>query len=712
MKKSLSFILSLIMILSAITSLPFTVQADELTSGSCGENVTYTFSSATGALTISGSGAMTSFGFSDSPFYYNGSINSVIINSGVTSIGSRTFNFCIGLTRITIPNSVTSIGHDAFYSCKSLTSITIPNSVTSIGKDAFGCCIELASITVSEGNSKYDSRNNCNAIIETSKNKLISGCKNTVIPNGVTSIDEWAFGDCTSLTSIEIPDSVKSIGMNAFYGCTNLSDVYYYGSEAEWNAISIGSSNSPLTNAVIHYNYIGHEHDYTAVITAPTCTEKGCTTYTCTICGDKYTDNETAALGHTWGDWTLKEDAVAPTCTKTGTTTVETRACSNCGFTESRGGYTIMATGHNVAIDAAVEETCTSDGKTEGKHCTVCGEIIVAQQVVPARHIEAIDEAVPATCTTSGKTEGTHCSRCDAVIVAQEFVAPLGHNYVKDVVPPNCTDKGYTIYACSRCRISYVADYVNSTGEHVWDGGVTAKTATCTENGSVTYSCRICHTTKTEELKALGHVPTVQTTPAKPNMNGSVVTSCVNCNVELSRKAIYCPQTVTLSSTKYTYDGKAKTPSVKVTDSNGKVIPFANYSVTYPSGRKAVGTYSVKIDFNGNYSGSMTKTFDIVPKPTKLKSVKTPDKEMISIIWSKVAGVTGYDVQLATDKKFKKGVKNYVAPSKYTAGNIKNLKGGKTYYIRVRTYKTVKYGGKSKKLCSAWSKAKSIKTKK
>ena len=178
-------------------------------------------------------------------FYGCSSLTSMVVENGNTTYDSRekcnaiietaTNTLVVGCKNTTIPNSVTSIGNGAFSGCSSLTAITIPNSVTSIGGSAFYGCSSLTSITVEKGNSIYDSRENCNAVIETAINTLIAGCQNTIIPNSVTSIGGDAFSGCSSLTAITIPNSVMRIGAGAFDG----TGIYYDESNWENNVLYI-----------------------------------------------------------------------------------------------------------------------------------------------------------------------------------------------------------------------------------------------------------------------------------------------------------------------------------------------------------------------------------------------------------------------------------------------------------------------------------------
>jgi len=158
-------------------------------------------------------------GICDQAFTNCRDLNSATFPNSLAYIGNDAFAGCSGLTSFNFPNSVTFIGGSAFYGCSGLTSINIPKSVTFIDGSAFYGCSGLSSITVDSENTIYDSRDNCNAIICSETNMLITGCKNSIIPNNVISIGDYAFGGCNELTSITIPNSVTTLGTNAFFNC-------------------------------------------------------------------------------------------------------------------------------------------------------------------------------------------------------------------------------------------------------------------------------------------------------------------------------------------------------------------------------------------------------------------------------------------------------------------------------------------------------------
>ena len=220
-----------IVLIIAMFLLPLAASADK--SGSCGDNVTYTYVEATNTLTISGTGDMNGYNWSGAPWgSYGSSIKTVVIEDGVTSIGKLSLAFCSSLTSVTIGNSVTSIGESAFGYCSGLTSVTIGNSVTSIGDNAFNGCWGITSVEVVVSDLSIFCNNQVKGLINTNIGKTITLVDNVgkeikeyVIPDGVASIGEGAFNKCSGLTSVTIPNFVTSIGNYTFYGCTGLTSV-------------------------------------------------------------------------------------------------------------------------------------------------------------------------------------------------------------------------------------------------------------------------------------------------------------------------------------------------------------------------------------------------------------------------------------------------------------------------------------------------------
>ena len=286
-------------------------------------------------------------------------------------------------------------------------------------------------------------------------------------------------------------------------------------------------------------------HSYNKVVTEPTCTEKGYTTYTCSVCGDSYVADYVDALGHT----VVVDPAVAPDCTHTGLT--EGSHCSVCN-TVFKAQETVPATGHS--YDKVVTApTCTEKGYTTYT-CSVCGDTYVADYVDALGHTVVVDPAVAPDCTHTGLTEGSHCSVCNEVLKAQETVPATGHSYNKVVTEPTCTEKGYTTYTCSVCGDSYVADYVDALG-HKYDKVVTAPT--CTEKGYTTYTCSVCGDSYVADyVDALGHTVVVDPAVA-PDCTHTGLTEGSHCSV--CNEVLKAQETV--PATGHSYDKVVTAPT-------------------------------------------------------------------------------------------------------------------------------------------------------
>ena len=381
-KRILSALLALCLVL---TMLPAAVYAAQAQSDpmQCGEDVYATFEEDTGTLTIFGTGAMYDFSGQNETPWTELPIVKVVVENGVASIGSEAFYRVVTLTEVVLPESVTSIGDEAFFLCENLETINIPSKVTYIGEFAFHQCYKLNNVTIPDTLTRLEDHvfSGCEAItsiVVPSTVKeigiyVLAGCsvlKNVVLEEGIPAVGNGMFTGCNALETLVVPASAEFVGYEAFYD-TALKEITFLGDALDFESDCflecVATAKYPEDNATwteeVLQGYGGtitwvavpsHVHSYTSAVTAPTCTEQGYTTYTCSGCGNSYKDNYVDALGHAYGEpeFIGRDEGHSYTCTRCGTTKTE-----SCTFDAG----------------TVVKEATLDEFGVKKHSCTVCG---------------------------------------------------------------------------------------------------------------------------------------------------------------------------------------------------------------------------------------------------------------------------------------------------------------------------------------------------
>lgn len=365
---------------------------------------------------------------------------SVQIPGSVESIGNYTFQFCTGLENIIISEGVTGIGMYAFAGCSNLTQVTIPGSVSEVESYAFGSCKSLKNVIITEGVTSIGS----------SAFKGCTSLESIIIPEGVVKIGSRAFSGCSALNNIIIPGSVTTIDFEAFTECESLTDVYYMGTEAEWNQISMVKY-SDLSNATIHFldSDCTHENKTSHSQQDATCTVNGYTAGVyCTDCEEWLSGHEVIEAKHTPSTYTQNA-----TC---GVNGYKLTSCSVCG--ETLDYEIISAEEHKFSSWAETKKaTCTVDGE-ESRSCSLCGETETRVVTAPG-HSWSVWKVTEATLLNAGEKTRS-CSRCTAT--EKEIIPKLEGEVSEDAYSGVKVEYTDSSYDGERMQVVVEEDYTGS----------------------------------------------------------------------------------------------------------------------------------------------------------------------------------------------------------------------------------------------------------
>ena len=690
MKKVISLFLSLAMLLSIVSVVDFSAYADVQT-GSCGDNVKYSLDTSTGVLTISGTGKMTDYSAEDCPFNNRAYIKSVIIENGVISIGNYAFSYFGSLTNVTIPNSVTSIGYDAFNYCESLTSVTIPDSVTSIGDWAFSGCYFTSENFVNNSNVELDDSSKP-TIVDTDaggfciKDNVLVNMRpayaigEITIPNSVTSIDSSAFYCCSSLTSVTIPNSVKCLGDNAI---GSVKKVIYNGTDKEFFEIKNIENNKNLIVA----KYYDLLNDLISEIEVP------------------YKQSEYLKITDDYLYNTIKDRI-------------------------------------NNNEEARSKKISIKNGEFYINGMDI-GELEVQYVYFPQHYYDL-----------NGNIESLHKVYCYissySMDVKVKFINDSDYNkadekYVSDfiktlnIAKPQCYEVDYEEYKTGKAGSWKYYDSVASEYYNKLINDSSIKFVAGSGAGECIGFLNPCFCEAGVDLAVFKNDVLYGTYYPKTNYKDGVnITDEIIIPVMTLPSDLPDNQVENYILQKLKNDWKNESDTI-LSVKKGAVVNGSQlkdgYVIKIAPGYYE-GDYGIIIARKQNNSTSDEKPTP-VPTPSPAQQVTQPTahndtattlqakntvskpkstnpkkvraaKKAILVTWKKVSGVKGYQVQVATDKKFKKNKKTVnIKKQKTTKTTVKKLKAKKKYYVRIRTYKIVN----GKKVYSSWSKVKSVKTK-